>query len=101
MGKCTGYNADQASEEGDDERLSDIDPQNVVGAAADAFHESDVRHLLPQMALHCGADAQTRDDQCNQAHQCKESRRTIERARKLRVRFRVICDAGAPPEYVV
>src|SRR5437899_2983462 len=85
----TGKNADQASEEADDEGLRDVDPHNVVRAAADAFHESDIRHLLPQMALHRGADAQTSNDQGGQAHQCKESRRTVESARKLWVRFRV------------
>src|SRR5207253_1131959 len=72
----------------------------MTGPAADTLHERDVRHLLAQMGLHRSAHTESRDDQCNQAHECKESRRAIESAGDLWIRFRVVGDAGAASEYV-
>src|SRR4030095_13047487 len=86
--------AGKATDDADHQSLSDIDSSDLPGAAADTLHKRDVRHLLPQVALHRGTHAESSNDECNQAHKRKESSGSIQSARQLGIRFSEIGDAG-------
>ena len=84
----------QSSGESESEGLQGVDANDLVGAAADAFHDGDGIELLLQMGLHGHAYAERADDQRHQAYQAEEHGRALQSVLHDWVGLGVVGDQG-------
>ena len=85
---------EQAAGEPERDGLEQVDPHDVAGSRADAFHDRDGIHALLDVRAHGGADADGSDDQRDQAHQAEKCRGSIQGLRDDGMRLAKIGNQG-------
>ena len=86
--KNTSRNAEQ-------QRLQNIDLDNLRGAASDALHDGNGIEPLPEVCMHGGGYADTAHDQRDEADQAQKAGAEVERARDVLVGLTIVGDGIA------
>ena len=86
--------AEQAARQPERDGLEQVNPHDVAGPRADAFHDRDGIHALLDVRAHGGADADGADDERDQTHQAQKCCGAVQALRDDGVRLAIVGNQG-------